>query len=269
MRHESGPPSTVTPFDAVVYVIAVPSEPADCDRSVLSRDELAHAARYRFARDRSAFVTTRAAVRRCLASELDVDPREVPIVREPAGRLRLSDDAPATDIDFNVSHSGALAAVALTSGRRVGIDVEERRADRDLRGLVSDVMGVAERAMLGALDDAEFLRAFYACWTRKEAIVKATGLGLGHRLNTIDIPTLPPGGVVHLPSMDASRAVRTWTVRTMELPGDFTLSVALAGAGGQVGIIRWTDPGKAPSPDVCEPSLAGESATGPAGCKSN
>ena len=243
----------MTPLDAVVHLIAVPAEPADCDRSVLSRDELEHAARYRFARDRSAFVTTRAAVRQCLASELGVDPREVPIVREPAGRLRLSDDAPATDIDFNVSHSGALAAVALTCGRRVGIDLEERRADRDLRRLVTDVMGVAERKMLGALDDEEFLRAFYACWTRKEAIVKAMGVGLAHPLNAIDIPELPPGGVVHVPSMDASRAVLTWTVQTMELPGGFTLSVALAGAGGRVEIIRRTDPEKVTSPESFGP----------------
>jgi 4'-phosphopantetheinyl transferase len=150
--------------------------------------------------------------------------------------LRLADGGPVTDLDFNVSHSGSLSAVALTYGRRVGVDLEERRAERELRSLVPDVMGAGEREMLDALEGEEFLRAFYACWTRKEAIVKATGVGIAHGVTSIDIPDLPPGGLVHVANERGT--LETWTLQTTELPDGYTLSVALAGAGGRVEVVQ-------------------------------
>jgi 4'-phosphopantetheinyl transferase len=114
------------------------------------------------------------------------------------------------------------------------VDVEGRRADRELRALVPDVMGPGEREMLRGLEGVAFVQAFYACWTRKEAIVKGIGAGLSYPLATIDIPKPPPGGVVRLPHTGPVRHEEIWTLLTMELPGGFTLSVAVAGTGGSI-----------------------------------
>ena len=151
------------------------------------------------------------------------------------GRPGLGGGA-AAHIDFNVSHSGSLAAIACARGRRVGVDVERRRADRDLRALVPDVMGPREREMLQRLDDVEFVRAFYACWTRKEAIVKAMGAGIGYPLAGIDVPLLPPGGVIGLPSRERPGEEDVWSVRTLERADGYTLSVALEGSGGAISL---------------------------------
>jgi 4'-phosphopantetheinyl transferase len=157
----------------------------------------------------------------------------VSIVREPSGRLRLG-GIPA-DIDFNVSHSSSLAAVAVARSRRIGVDVEAHRTDRDLRSLVPEVMGVREREMLHGLDGAEFVRAFYACWTRKEAIVKGIGVGIAYPLPAIDIPEVPPDGVVRLPEGD-SAAERVWLLQSTEMPSGFSLSIALAGSSGTIAV---------------------------------
>jgi 4'-phosphopantetheinyl transferase len=221
--------------EACVYLVAVPNEPTAADTATLSPEERLRASRFRFQCDRSAFVTTRAALRRRLASELDVRADQVRIISEPTGRPALAHGA-GGDLDFNVSHAQSLAVVAVARGRRVGVDVEGQRADRELRALVPDVMGPREREMLRGLRGAAFVRAFYACWTRKEAIVKGIGAGLSYPLAAIDIPEPPPGGVVLLPASGQAGHEEVWTLLTMELPGGFTLSVAVAGTGGSIRI---------------------------------
>jgi 4'-phosphopantetheinyl transferase len=221
--------------EAVVHLVSIPREPQESDVALLSREERREASRFRFVRDRSSFVTARAAARRYLAVQLGTAPHRVTIVRDSAGRPRLRGNA-ADDIDFNISHSGSLAAVALSCGRRIGVDVERRRADRDLRSLVPDVMGPCEREMLHELDDARFVRAFYACWTRKEAIVKAIGAGIGYPLTGIDLPALPAGGVVRVAAQGLKGTEQAWSVRTLERSDGFTLSVALEGSGGGISL---------------------------------
>ena len=232
MRRE-GPAAPLTRLPvgaAVVRLFTVPDQPSEADLELITADERRRAARYRFPADRSAFVTTRAAARRCIASELGIAPHRVRLIVEPTGRPRLAEGI-GSDLDFNLSHSGSLAAVAIARGRRVGVDVEFRRPDRGLESLVPDIMGPLEREMLAGLDRAEFVRAFYACWTRKEAIVKGLGAGLSYPVATLDIPTFPRGGVVRLPAASSPTGEDVWSLRTLELPGSFTLSIAIAGIG--------------------------------------
>jgi 4'-phosphopantetheinyl transferase len=226
--------------EAIVHLVPVPAEPRESDFALLSLDERQEAGRFRFAHNQSTFVTARAAARKYLAAELGIAPHEVPIVRDSAGRPGLRSSV-AADIDFNVSHSDSLAVVACARGRRVGVDIERRREDRDLRALVPDVMGPREQELLESVDKREFVRAFYSCWTRKEAIVKAIGAGIGYPLTGIDLPALPPGGTVALPTLEPLGEEQVWSVRTFERADGFTLSVALAGAGGAISIAGYIE----------------------------
>ncbi len=222
---------------ATVFMMAIPDEPSDSDAAVLTADELHRANRFRFAKDRTAYVTVRAAARRHLAREIGALPQHVPIVSDVHGRPGLGDGL-ASDLDFNVSHTDARAAVAVARGRRIGVDLERQRTDRGLRTLVADVMGPREREMLDGLQGPEFVRAFYACWTRKEAIVKGMGVGISYPLRTIDLPQLPPGGVVRVAAAADDGAVESWTLHTMPMGDEFTLSVALAGVGGAISVVE-------------------------------
>ena len=94
-------------------------------------------------------------------------------------------------LEFNVSHSGDLALIAVSSGRRLGVDIERIRADVDTVALAERFFSRRERAGLQALADHLRVPAFYACWTRKEAFLKATGSGLSFPLADFSVTTHP------------------------------------------------------------------------------
>ena len=209
---------------ASVTLVPVPDVATADDIALLSPDERARAARFHVDAPRAAFVTSRAALRRMLGTALRRDPDGLRIAIDANGRPFL--EGPGDELpDFNVSHSGALAAIAIAYGGRVGVDVEWAGRLRGLRELVPEVMGVREAARLRTLDGPEFTRAFLECWTRKEALVKGIGIGIAYPLRSIDIPTLG-GDRAERVALDHDSV---WTVRTISPQMDYTLSVALAG----------------------------------------
>lgn len=221
--------SRTIPDAAHVRVYVVPATTPDTDLAILSADERERAVRFHFERDRSAFVTARAAVRRQLGETLGVSPADVALVRDANGRPHLSADY-GSDLDFNLSHSGARVAVGFAVGRRIGVDIEWHDRVAGLRDLVPQVMGPRERTVLDALPDPEFRRQFFAFWTRKEAIVKAVGVGLSYPLTEIDIPSVEESDLFVL----ATEPPTPWTLRTSEPDDGYTLSVAIAGAAADV-----------------------------------
>jgi phosphopantetheinyl transferase len=193
---------------------------------------IARAARFAFDRDRSAFVTARAALRRVLGDVLQCAPDAVMLVTKSNGRPALH-EVHGSSVDFNVSHSGAVAAIAWSHTGRVGVDVEVHDARRGLRELVPAVMSVAERDRLARQpDDESFSVAFYEFWTRKEAIVKGIGVGISADLTAIDVAELAADGLVVVPSAEPSQ----WRLVTTSVGRGVTLSVALAGCAGPIQI---------------------------------
>jgi 4'-phosphopantetheinyl transferase len=223
---------TATTPGATVALLNVPPEPSPGDLALLTDEECARAARFAFVRDRTAFVTTRAALRRALGGALQCAPDAVTIVRASSGRPML-DQSHGSRLDFNVSHSGAVAAIALSHTGRVGVDIETHDTRRGLRELVPTVMGLRERDMLTALtDEALFCEAFYGCWTRKEAIVKGIGTGIAADLTAIDLPAVPSDAVVVVPGATHPR----WRIATVRVSAGVTMSVALSGCAGTIRI---------------------------------
>jgi 4'-phosphopantetheinyl transferase len=102
-----------------------------------------------------------------------------------------------------------MALFAVTPDRPVGVDVEQVRLPANLHGLVESVFSVNERAVFHGLPAGQQLEAFFRCWTRKEAFMKATGLGMALAPERIDV-TLAPGAPPRLlgvrgESLDAGR----------------------------------------------------------------
>ena len=145
--------------------------------SVLDDDERARAARFLRREDAMRHAATRAALREALGTRLGRPAREFRFARDDAGRPRLADAFDA-QLDFNVSHSGAFALIALSATRRVGVDIESRRARFDWRAVARSVFGPRETEYLESLPDALQNDAFYDAWTAKEALVKALGTGI-------------------------------------------------------------------------------------------
>lgn len=142
----------------------------------LSPRELAEAARFRFQADRDRFVAGRGATRWLLGQALGVAPGELAFGEGAYGKpfVRGSERA----IRFNRSHSGDWVLIAISEGCEVGIDVEFARRDIDVLDLGHTVLTASELEALRALQGEARRAAFFRVWTRKEAALKAWGVGL-------------------------------------------------------------------------------------------
>ncbi|MCG7402148.1 MULTISPECIES: 4'-phosphopantetheinyl transferase family protein [Caballeronia] len=145
--------------------------------AVMNADERARAARFLRHADGARFGAVRCALRHLLAAETGDDPARLAFDAGDRGRpFLVHRNAP----DFNVSHSGGYGLIAMSRERRVGADIEEARATFDWRDLAPAVLGDIDRREIEALpDDAARNRAFFDCWTAKEAVLKAHGDGIG------------------------------------------------------------------------------------------
>jgi len=144
--------------------------------ALLSPDEAARAARFRFPRDRDRFVRGRGFLRRELAGTLGACARALRLEAAPGGKPRLG--APGAP-GFNLSHAEVLAVLALRAcGGPIGIDLERCTRAPDAEGLFDTCLAPHEAAHLRALPAALRPRAFLACWTAKEAVMKLGGEGL-------------------------------------------------------------------------------------------
>ncbi len=191
--------------------------------AVLAADEQARAARFNFAQDSRRYIAVRGALRLLLAGYL----------HQVAGTLRFgtteygkpfllrADGLPDTEIAFNVSHSHELALLAFTRGMRVGVDVERVRPELAEGHIAERFFSPREVTVLRGLPQAEQPAAFFRCWTRKEAFVKARGEGLSLPLHSFDVSLAPdePAALLDV-ATDPAEAQR-WTLRalTPTLPG--------------------------------------------------
>ena len=142
----------------------------------VSPAEAARARRMRAKRRRREFLVCRGALRRILAATLGIDALAVPIVEGAHGKPRLEPSG-LPRVGFNLSHSGGRFVVAIALGMEPGVDVERIRSRRSVEGISRRFFSPAEQAEVAAAPDP--LGAFYRVWTRKEAVIKADGRGVG------------------------------------------------------------------------------------------
>jgi 4'-phosphopantetheinyl transferase len=181
--------------------------------ALLSEDERARRARFRFARDQRRYLLTRALVRTVLSRYARVRPEDWTFSAGPRGRPAIA--APRVDpaLEFNISHSADLVMLGITSGRALGIDTEgiaEREAD--IEGL-ERYFAPEESAALLSLPPAARHRRFFELWTLKESYIKARGMGLAIALDAFRFELIGERGLtLHMrPQLrDSPAAWRLW-----------------------------------------------------------
>lgn len=171
---------------------------------VLSAEERARAASFRFEKDRRHFVAARATLRFILAEYLDAPPAELGFSYGTRGKpaLRLTTEA---TLHFSVAHSADLAMYAISADYPVGIDVELVRDISDREGIADRFLSSEERQWLEGFPGERRTEMFFRIWTCKEALLKATGEGLTDAMKEIPILLAPDG-----------------TARLMNAPQDFS-----------------------------------------------
>jgi 4'-phosphopantetheinyl transferase len=126
---------------------------------------------------RDRWVASRWALRGVLGRYLGEDPATVSLRLGERGKPALAE--PTATLRFNLSHSGALALIAVTEGREVGVDVEEVDPGRDVVGLAERGLDPAAAATVRAAEPEARVATFHQAWARREAAVKCLGSGLG------------------------------------------------------------------------------------------
>lgn len=169
----------------------------------LSPEERARAARFHAPGDRRRFVAARGSLRALLAQSLGVEPARINLVYTPEGKPVL---AGTQTLHFNLSHSDALALLAVSPRRAVGIDVERLRTDFEPDPLAQRLFAPSECEALSRVPLGEQHRAFLRLWTLKEAYLKAVGTGLNTPLNrfavSLDDLTIRPAAPYRLYPLD-------------------------------------------------------------------
>jgi 4'-phosphopantetheinyl transferase len=208
-----------------VWRLAIRSilEPLDALADLLAPDEFERARRFRFDEDRKEFITSRGTLRLLLANYLSAAPAQLSFQYTEYGRPKLAVDSP---IDFNVSHSRGMLLFAFASKRRVGIDVERIRRDFSTLEIAERFFSESERKDLRNLPAEQRHEAFFRCWTRKEAFIKALGEGLSHPLDQFDVSLAKSARPILQATRPDPDEVRNWLLWDIEVPEGYAATLA-------------------------------------------
>ena len=154
----------------------------------LDADECLRASAFRRPIDRDRFVARRGQMRAHLGQELGIAPHLIRIAADEHGKPLLRDDP---ELTFNLSHSNGLALLATMRGGAIGCDIEWRNPELAWPRVAERLFAPVEFDALTALPPEQWITGFYNCWTRKEAYVKALGLGLSHPLDSFTVSVAP------------------------------------------------------------------------------
>src|SRR5437879_4068688 len=165
----------------------VPPETSARLYATLTPDERTRSARFRFERDRKRFIVTRGVLRDLLGRYLQTQPGHISFVYNASGKPDLSPEF-GSRLKFNLSHSAGVALIAVAIDSDVGVDLEYIRAQSDYTDIARRFFSAAEVDYLTALPSHLYAEAFFSCWTKKEAYLKACGEGLAIPLNSFSVP---------------------------------------------------------------------------------
>jgi 4'-phosphopantetheinyl transferase len=195
---------------------------------LLSVQEQIRADEFRRQEPRINYIKTRGALRCLLGMYLQQHPADVQI--EGVGLVKPFLASPADAwLCFNVAHSGAQALVAIGRERSVGVDIERVREDLDHSAIIQDYFAAEEQAELAQLPSLDRLWAFFHCWTRKEAYLKATGRGLSMPLDSFVVSARPGASSLLLKVGGDPIAAASWTLRDVPVAPGYAATVAAEG----------------------------------------
>jgi 4'-phosphopantetheinyl transferase len=207
-------------------------EAHECGRlaGFLSEDERERARRFRFDRDRDRYVVARGTLREILAERVAEPPAALRFAYGGHGKPAL--DRPLPSPHFNLSHSRDRAALALCDGAALGLDIEAIRPFGE--GVAERFFAPGEVAALRALPEHEQVPAFFRCWTRKEAVLKALGDGLARPLAGFEVSLADEERPPLVSMRGEPGAARDWALVHFVPADGFLGAIALRAKGAKL-----------------------------------
>jgi 4'-phosphopantetheinyl transferase len=207
--------------------------------ATLTDEECARADAFRVPGARQAFIVARAALRHVLARYLTMSAERITFRRGRFGKPELGTGDGEPRLRFNISHSHELALYAITMEREVGIDVEHLRRIKAPMEIAERLFSASEAMSLRRLTSDLRDQAFFACWTRKEAYVKARGWGLSMPLSQFSVSVAPGHGPLTLRTADCQEATR-WSMYSLNVDPGYAAALAIEGGPCQVKLWSWS-----------------------------
>jgi len=196
-------------------------------QATLSSDERARASRFRFAKDHRHFVAARGTLRTILARYIDRAPSQIEFCYSQSGKPELAPGCDAKALRFNLSHSQGLALYAITRDHEIGVDLEGVRADFAWEEIASRYFAPGEVEALQLVPASSRAEAFFNCWTRKEALVKARGEGLSLPLDQFEVSLAPGEPARLLRTTGDPQEAEHWSICGLQPAAGYVAAVAL------------------------------------------
>jgi 4'-phosphopantetheinyl transferase len=202
--------------------------------SFLTPDERKRADRYLNRNLRNRFVAGRGFLRETLSLYLDIPPDMIVLALEEQGKPFLADNSLNYSLQFNLSHTGGEAILAVTGNCRVGVDLERVRDNLAYREIARRFFSRREQEELFALPPSEHLDAFFRCWTRKEAYIKGCGTGFSQPADGFAVSLRPDEPPALLEHRDLPLEPLRWRLADLQVPAGYRAALALEGVGPDV-----------------------------------
>ena len=205
-------------------------------RQTLSADELSRAKRFHFEKDRKHFIVARGVLRFILGRYLKAAPGQIRFQYSDYGKPLLASES----LRFNLSHSGQLALYAITRHRAIGVDLERLRPIPDATQIAQRFFSAQESKTFQKIPQDKKVEAFFNCWTRKEAYIKAIGEGLSHPLDTFDVSLRPDEPAALLAVRGPAHPAPSWLLRACNPAPDYVAAVIAEGQDWRLKYWLWT-----------------------------
>jgi 4'-phosphopantetheinyl transferase len=206
---------------------------------LLSPLEKERARKFHFTRDRERFIVAHGCMRKILGSYLRVSGESLVFYLNSYGKPFLE---AAYHLDFSLAHSGEIALLAVTRNKRIGVDIEQIRPLDDYASIAKHTFSKKESTTLLSLPEDLHLPAFFACWTRKEAFIKATGEGLSHPLDQFDVSVRPEVLEVDLNTGPDVEEAAPWSIQSLYPGNGYIGALAVNGQAWPVNTWHYNSP---------------------------
>jgi 4'-phosphopantetheinyl transferase len=194
---------------------------------ILPEDERRRAQRFLSTGHRDEFVVNRATLRILLAGYMADAPERIAFEYSTRGKPSVRN---AGGLRFNLSHTAGRAAIALAREREVGIDVERIRSQYDAQKIAQRFFSEQEQKLLQELSGQKLADAFFRCWTRKEAYIKARGEGLSCPLYQFDVSLAEDQPASLMSTRPDPEEAKRWLLYDLPLAAGYAAALAVAAA---------------------------------------
>ncbi len=227
-----------------VWRAALDETPSRIDSflNTLAADERTRAERFYFPRDRERFIVARGVLRAILGLYSNRAPECVFFSYSSHGKPKLAWESGDAAIRFNISHSHGVALYAVTRTREVGIDVEFIRSDLKVEQIAARFFSPYEIARLRTLPTDLREAAFFRCWTRKEAYIKAKGEGLSLPLDQFEVSLTPAEPAALLRTQRDPNEAQRWSLQELTPAPGYAAALAVQGHGWGLACWDWRTP---------------------------